>query len=88
MKRTRRTSMELIIEILNTCNNCTLNKTKIINKTNLNSKIGSDYINFLINKKYLVHKGDKYQTSEIGKRLLNKINEMDILTLNFPRDKL
>jgi predicted transcriptional regulator len=75
-KRERRSQIELMIEILKLCSDNHMNKTKIINLTNLNSKIGNEYILFLIEKEYLSLNGSTYQTSENGKKFLDKINEI------------
>jgi predicted transcriptional regulator len=86
-KRERRSQIELMIEILKMCSDKYLNKTKIINLTNLNSKIGNEYISFLIEKEYLSCNENTYQTSENGKKFLGKINEIQEIVNHKPKVK-
>lgn len=76
MKRTRRTSMELIVEILRACCNGGVNKTKIVYSTNLNSKITNEYLKFLIEKEYITNGNHTFQISKNGEKFLNQVNEI------------
>ncbi len=75
MKKTRRTRIEIITEILKVCCNGGVNKTKIVYSTNLNFKITDNYLKSLVNKGYIIA-GETYQISESGRDFLNKITEI------------
>ncbi len=75
MKKTRRTQMEIISEILKVCCNGGINKTKIVYSANLNFKITENYLRSLIKKGYIIE-GDTYRISESGKEFLTRITEI------------
>ncbi len=75
MKRLRRSKIELMTEILRVCHSG-VNKTRIISSTNLNCKITTECLNFLVENNYIVNGDNSYQISKNGLELLNKINEI------------
>jgi len=58
--KSRRTSYEIYWEILTFCKTAK-SFTQVVNRCDLNSKIGQDYVDFLISKGYLrkVPEGDR-----------------------------
>ncbi len=84
-RRERRSQIELVIEILKMCCDNRMNKTSIIYRSNLNSKLGSEYISFLLEKEYLICNERLYHISENGKKFLDKINDIqEEITMHIP----
>lgn len=75
----RRTSFEIYWEILVFCRE-PKSFTSIINRCDLNSKIGSQHIEFLINKKYLVCESEddkkRYRTTELAQEYLTLFSQL------------
>lgn len=75
----RRTRYEIFWEILIICK-IPKTFTSIIHKCNLNSKIAQEYIDFLLNKKYLFIKEDTsrtlYVTSEKAQEFLTPFSQL------------
>ena len=77
--KNRRTQYEIYWEILTLCKN-PKSYTKIINHCNLNSKIGTPHLSFLLEKKYLIlledKTGSQYQTTEDAHVFLSLFSKM------------
>ena len=75
----RRTQYEIFWEILIICK-IPKTFTSIIHKCNLNSKIAQDYLDFLLNKKYLSIKEDNsrklYEQSEKAQEFLTLFSQL------------
>jgi len=80
----KRTRFDIIFEILKISLEKNATKAKIIQRANINSKIATDYVNFLLESELLAEnsvKGRKsYVITEKGKRILEKMEDFPILT--------
>jgi predicted transcriptional regulator len=76
----KRTRFDIIYEILRIALEKDATKAKIIQKANINSKIASQYITFLIENELLIEDSNEerkiYCTTERGKNLLGKFEDI------------
>jgi predicted transcriptional regulator len=76
----KRTRFDIIYEILKIALERDTTKGKIIQKANINSKIASQYVTFLIENELIEEVLDKdkkiYRTTEKGKSLLSKFEDL------------
>jgi len=77
--KARRTQYEIFWEILIFCKT-PKTYTSIIHKCNLNSKIAQEYLNFLLDKKYISIKEENnknlYETNEKAQEFLNLFSKL------------
>ncbi|KUJ93483.1 MULTISPECIES: winged helix-turn-helix domain-containing protein [Archaeoglobus] len=77
----RRSKIEIMAEILQTCSGNGVNITKIVYRVNLNSKVAQDYINCLLKEGFIEPVTDgkrtKYRTTEKGREFIQKFSEIE-----------
>ena len=77
--KVRRTQYEIYLEILTFCRS-QRSFTSIIQRCNLNSKIAQEYLDFLLDKKYLIITGKEskklYITTEKAQEFLSLFSQL------------
>jgi predicted transcriptional regulator len=67
----RRDRIEIIMSILGVCEGTEVNKTRIFYSTNLNFKLGQEYLDLLKKRGLMMEAGGRYRTTEKGSSFLN-----------------
>ena len=75
----RRNKLEIICKILDICKLEGSTKTRIVYQANLNFRNASIYIDWLINREFLVRKGKIYLITSKGQTLLAYLTEIALL---------
>ena len=76
----RRSKNQIIAQILATCQEESVNKTKVVYQANLNFRTVVPYLDQLITKGFLEASSDKfplYRTTEKGEKALESLREIE-----------
>ena len=73
---TRRTQLDIIVDILKTTNNGGVSKTKIVYTANLNFNRASKYLNLLQEKQLIEKNSNTFQITPFGRDYLQKASEI------------
>lgn len=84
----RRTRLEVLGSILETCGREGASKTRIVYQTNLNFKNAGAYTKWLREKGYIAQKGKLYLITPSGEELLISLKEIcTILNIDSPKEE-
>ena len=72
----RRTQVDIIVDLLKTANNTGVSKTKIVYAANLNFNRASRYLNLLQEKQLIEKNSDTFRITASGKEYLQKASEI------------
>ena len=83
---TRRNKLEILGSILDICKADGSSKTRIVYQVNLNFKNAGSYLDWLIEREYIVKEDRVYKTTHKGEELLDNLNYINSV-INDDTDK-
>lgn len=79
--RTRRTSLEIVADILEVIQGGTGSKSSIMRNANLSEALTEKYITMLLGKNLICYKDGSYRLTERGRKILENLREVRRLEL-------